>query len=124
ENVSKVHNSTNYVTNEYKNYYERFLMFPDREQSICSKKAKLEQIQEGMSMMPFLYGGDYVYYDPISFKDVKMGDVIIYEQEGERIIHTVVAVYETYLMTAGYNNLGMDYRVMPDEVKARWCFKK
>jgi len=108
----------------YSNNYEKYMVYYPRTERECGRKAELRSNVYGISMQPFLFDGEDYYAEPITFKDVELGDVIVFNQGEGNTIHAVVGKYPDYLITAGYNNLYDDGRVYPDEIKYRWCFKK
>ena len=66
----------------------------------------------GTSMLPTLEGGDLVVVQPVSISDVKVGDIIVYNDlcstGGESVIHRVVGFQSGGLITKGDNNRGTD----------------
>ncbi len=68
----------------------------------------------GMSMAPTIRAGDICQFEPVrSFRDLKRGDILLYERQGELIGHryigTILRDGETYLVCKG------DYNRNPDE---------
>ena len=68
----------------------------------------------GNSMRGTFYPGDYLLITPVSFASIYPGDVIVYrgitEQEiSEDVVHRVVAITETGLITRGDNNRCHDF---------------
>ena len=124
-NVDEITEFThNNITNEYTDYYKSWLTFYPRQERICSRSAKLRTNVKGISMQPFLFDGDDYWAEPVTFEEVELGDVIVWNKGESNVVHAVVGKYEDYLVTAGYNNLARDNRIDPDEIKYRWCFKQ
>jgi signal peptidase I len=67
---------------------------------------------DGTSMLPTLQGGDLVVVQPVAFNDLKVGDIIVYNDlcstQGESVIHRVVKIESAGLITQGDNNPGTD----------------
>jgi signal peptidase I len=67
---------------------------------------------DGHSMLPTLEGGDLVVIQGVAIGDIHVGDVIVYNGlcsvGGESVVHRVVAIVSTGLITKGDNNLGTD----------------
>ena len=82
-------------------------------------------IAQGLSMQPFIYDGDDLHLDKVNFSDVELGDVVVFDTSGNSSsMHSVIAIYDEYLITAGYNNLRKDTsRVYPENVSFRYCEK-
>jgi len=103
-------------------YYDNIQFYPRKYRKCTSPK---DWSVYGISMQPFLYDGDEFHVERVHFRDVELGDVIVYKRAGsdETTIHAVVAIYTEELITAGYNNKWMDFPVLPQEVKYRYCEK-
>lgn len=80
-------------------------------------------IAQGLSMQPFVYDGDDLHLDKVNFSDVELGDVVVFAAgENSSSMHAVIAIYDEYLITAGYNNLRRDTsRVYPENLTFRYC---
>jgi signal peptidase I len=63
---------------------------------------------DGFSMLPTLEGGDLVVIQGTPFGDLHVGDIIVYNRlcssGGESVIHRVVAIGSSGLVTKGDNN--------------------
>lgn len=63
---------------------------------------------DGISMLPTLQGGDLVVVQGVPFTDIKVGDIIVYSglcsSGGESVIHRVVSIGSSGLITKGDNN--------------------
>ena len=63
---------------------------------------------DGYSMLPTLEGGDLVVIQGVPVSDVHVGDVVVYNNlcstGGESVVHRVVAIVSTGLITKGDNN--------------------
>lgn len=77
------------------------------------------------SMVP-TFGDGYViaYYAPKSEKDIRLGDIIIFIQDGPAVFHRVVAIgYDSngwYALTKGDNNTVTDEKVRFDKINGRF----
>lgn len=89
------------------------------------------------SMVPTFYKGDLLIIKGTNFKDLKEGDVIVYDlknaesnqclrwkketdRENIPIVHRIIAKRENYVITKGDNNPGPDpCEVNPDEIKGK-----
>jgi signal peptidase I len=67
---------------------------------------------DGTSMLPTLEGGDLVVVQPAQLSDLKVGDIIVYNNlcstEGESVIHRVISITPQGLITKGDNNPSPD----------------
>ncbi|MDA4124612.1 MAG: signal peptidase I [Thaumarchaeota archaeon] len=67
---------------------------------------------DSTSMLPTLEPGDLVVVQHVSISDVRVGDIIIYDPPcsatGYTVIHRVVQIQNTGLITKGDNNPGTD----------------
>jgi signal peptidase I len=67
---------------------------------------------DGHSMLPTLEGGDLVVIQGVAISDIHVGDVIVYNGlcsvGGESVVHRVVAIVGSGLITKGDNNPGTD----------------
>lgn len=67
---------------------------------------------DGHSMLPTLEGGDLVVIQSVPLSDVHVGDIIVYNglcsSGGESVVHRVVMVTSTGLITKGDNNPNPD----------------
>ena len=67
---------------------------------------------DGFSMLPTLEGGDLVVIQGVSLSSVHVGDIIVYNSlcstGGESVVHRVVAITSSGLITEGDNNPGPD----------------
>lgn len=65
-------------------------------------------VVEGKSMFPLLREGDVVFIKKVGSRDIKVGDIIVYEYNGKYIIHRVIEVIHynnrVYYVTKGDNN--------------------
>jgi len=63
---------------------------------------------DGYSMLPTLEGGDLVVIQGVPISDVHVGDVIVYNNlcssGGESVVHRVMMIVNTGLITKGDNN--------------------
>jgi len=99
--------------------------FEMRDTYWCSNNATLGKAI-GMSMFPYSNTGINYYMDLVSFKDIKIGDVITYKINNNTIRHAVINKYDNRLYTAGFNNRARDINpVYADQIVGRDCiFKK
>lgn len=111
--------------NEYKTtvynhstYQVNKINFEVRRHYPCTNPERRQSI--GMSMFPFMSEPNYYYVEKIDYKDLKVGDIIVYESQGEMVHHAITNYYSDYLYAAGYNT---DYEEMvyPDQVKFIHC---
>ncbi len=69
---------------------------------------------DGYSMLPTLEGGDLVVIQGTSLSDVHVGDIVVYNglcsAQGESVVHRVVNITATGLITKGDNNQYTDQR--------------
>ena len=67
---------------------------------------------DGHSMLPTLEGGDLVVIQSTTLSSVHVGDIIVYNglcsSGGESVVHRVVAITSSGLITEGDNNPGTD----------------
>ncbi len=67
---------------------------------------------DGHSMLPTLEGGDLVVIQNVPFSDIHVGDIIVYSgvcsTGGESVVHRVVQITSSGLITKGDNNNGPD----------------
>jgi len=67
---------------------------------------------DGHSMLPTLEGGDLVVIQNVPINDIHVGDIIVYSglcsSLGVSVIHRVVAITGSGLITKGDNNPGTD----------------
>jgi signal peptidase len=67
---------------------------------------------DGHSMLPTLEGGDLVVIQNVQLSDVHVGDVIVYNglcsSQGESVVHRVIQITASGLITKGDNNPGPD----------------
>jgi signal peptidase I len=63
---------------------------------------------DGISMLPTLEGGDLVVIQGVPVSDVHLGDIIVYNNhcstQGESVVHRVVNITSSGLITKGDNN--------------------
>jgi len=120
---SKLQDNNNYIHNVNVRIEElniKTVQFYPRTQRKC--KRPIEYYTYGSSMQPFFYDGDEFYVEKVKFDDVELGDVIVFERiDNTGAIHAVVAKYDDFVLTAGYNNERIDERVYADEIKYRFC---
>lgn len=73
----------------------------------------------GSSMLPTFRTGQVLYVRP-DVKDMRRGDVVVYEQEGRYIVHRVVSVEKDGFITRGDNNPLTDVGpILPTQVIGR-----
>lgn len=73
------------------------------------------------SMEPTIMPGDYVLYSKASFKDVSVGDIIIYRNDSDiYVIHRVIEKNESTLITKGDNNPIADDPISPERVYGKY----
>jgi hypothetical protein len=77
----------------------------------------------GSSMQPFLYSGDKFYVEKVRFNQLELGDVIVFQIKDATRIHAVIAIYEDFVQTAGYNLWYEDYQVKDKDILYRYCTK-
>ncbi|MFO7886815.1 MAG: S26 family signal peptidase [Eubacteriales bacterium] len=125
-NVTNEHTYFRNITENrtYTNNYEKYMTYYPRTERICGRNAELRKNVKGISMQPFLYDGDDYWAEDVTFAEVELGDVIVFDNGRGNVLHAVIGKYKDSLITAGYNNLIDDGEVFPDEIKYRWCFKK
>ncbi len=67
---------------------------------------------DGISMLPTLEGGDLAVIQNVPIDQIHVGDIIVYNSlcstEGESVVHRVVAITSSGLITKGDNNAGTD----------------
>jgi len=115
------------ISNETRTYYEYLetIQFYPRKHRDCGRRAYEETIT-GQSMLPLVSVDDVgvgrVLVEPVSFAELELGDVIIYEKNSSRVFHAVTYINANYLLTAGYNNVfSRGEKVYPPDVVARYC---
>ncbi len=69
----------------------------------------------GISMFPFFKPGTIVRVQIVSFKDIRLGDVIFFEANGKLILHRVVRKGEDWLQCKGDSMLKRDSVVNADQ---------
>lgn len=67
----------------------------------------------GHSMEPALHDGQTVELEQVAFAELKVGDVIVFEYQGGRIIHRIFEVRRGYVWTKG------DANARPDPFEVR-----
>jgi|ERR1700676_2291746 len=74
----------------------------------------------GTSMVPAIQPGDVLTIQPVSPKEVSIGDIVVYMREQmlivHRIVRTCVSSGEPYIVTRGDRLLRNDAPVLPDEL--------
>ena len=104
-------------------FVKPYIQFYPRKERKCKRPIQWEIY--GSSMQPFLYAGDSFFVEKVKFKDVELGDVIIYQSHDESsVIHAVVAIYPDGVITAGYSLWYEDNFVEADKVLYRYCKKQ
>ena len=107
--------------------YKPIQVFYPRTRHTCSRHVWQETIT-GQSMLQAFpvndQGLSYAYIDRVLWSDIRLGDIILFNKDSNKILHAVVYKNEYYLETAGYNNLYKDeWRVEQHEVIGRVCEK-
>ena len=105
--------------------YKPIQVFYPRDKHKCSRHAWQETIT-GQSMLQAFpvndQGLSYAYIDRVLWYDIRLGDIILFNKDSNKIVHAVVYKNEYYLETAGYNNVYKDdWRVEQHEVIGRVC---
>ena len=105
--------------------YKPIQVFYPRDKHKCSRHAWKETIS-GQSMLQAFpvddQGMSYAYIDRVIWSDIRLGDIILFNKDSNKILHAVVYKNEYYLETAGYNNIYKDdWRVEQHEVIGRVC---
>lgn len=63
---------------------------------------------KGDSMIPFLHENDIVVLNKQPFTTLKVGMVIVFNDGYDRIVHTIVSKFDTFVVTKGMNNSKKD----------------
>lgn len=101
---------------------EGFGAFPLREFRSCGFKAKKWTIS-GQSMHPLVIDG-HVWIEPVKWKNIKVGDVVVIERDGGDLLHALIYKNDAYAISQGYNNAVRDnFEVTPEMVNWRYCNK-
>lgn len=71
---------------------------------------------EGTSMLPLLYTGDLVEYRKISFKEIRLNDIVLTYKAGVFMTHRATYKTNSYIITRGDNNRGSDGKIYPNHI--------
>lgn len=72
----------------------------------------------GNSMKPLLYENDFVYFEKVKAKQIKINDILLIKK-GSFFIHRTIYKNDRYLITKGDNNLLSDAKIRSNQVLGR-----
>lgn len=77
----------------------------------------------GVSMEPKLSQGDGVLVYEADYENLKVGDVIVFYQDGQLITHEIIKIQDTEITTQGTANQVEDSSITKEEYRAKMIFK-
>lgn len=80
------------------------------------KKVKFIGMSEGNSMVPIIYPKDGLYIEPASINQLKVNDIVSFQQKKKFITHRIVYKKQNYIVTKGDNNLQIDKKIFPGQI--------
>lgn len=73
----------------------------------------------GESMEPTFYEGDQFLIEPTSYRDLKIGDIIVFKRNKKLISHRIIDIRSGKYITRGDNNVYEDDPILREEYRGR-----
>jgi hypothetical protein len=80
------------------------------------KKIKFIGSGEGNSMAPIIYPKDGLYIEPALINQLKVNDIVSFQQKKKFITHRIIYKKQNYIITKGDNNLQIDGKIYPSQI--------
>ena len=121
-NVTEQIKETVYETKIHNYTVNRILSKRQSNYCTASDTGLTEFNVKGLSMHPTFFTGDVLLIKP--FKQSKLlveGDIIVFEQDDELLVHRIQGVYYDLVLTKGDNNLHLDKLVLLEDIQYVVC---
>jgi len=89
---------------------------PDNLKQLIGSQVSFSLASDGESMLPLLFPGDKVTYRKVTFRSLKVNDLILISKNRQLFTHRVVYRTERYLITKGDNSHNHDGRIFPSQI--------
>jgi signal peptidase I len=95
---------------------------------LLSKGQAVQVSVRGMSMFPLLMKGDVVLVKPVTYVELRKGDIVVFERNGIWVAHRLIRKYDGNILTNGDGNQLKDAPlsfssvkgIVVKVVKSRW----